>query len=436
MIGGYDGAGAASAAALFAPLGGDGSIGGFTATAALPFGGGGLGMVDASGWLYVAGFNSTEVDAAPLNGDGTAGAFKSVDALPYDPFGQGLVTSGGKLWVAGGMHVSGTSPNFTYSYYAGSYVGVVNASTGAVSWTAGAPLPAGRARHGLATSGATFLWTVGGLEAGGDPGTATADVEVSRLDATTGVPGPWTATTPLPSARYSVASFESNGFLFAVGGHTDTAGEVLPDVLQARIKPDGTLGPWIAGTPLPQGRYLHAAVTNLGYAYVIGGFTTDYTADIEWKKLTTPGVAAKLGFAGAVPSSGKIGECLGPFEVQLSDAADNPTWNDVDPFSVNVSTGDSTLVSLDAACAAQNTTILPIAAGADSAKFWVKFSAAGEKTIQVSRDGLTAASTSLTVDENADPHSVNGWGCSSVPAGWFMLLALLLVAKRDRRVQA
>lgn len=407
---------------LFAGLGGDGSLSSFIATTPLPNAEGGIGIAGWPTGLYVAGGNIAEVDFARFNGDGTLGAFATTNTLTRAPYGQGLIAAGGILYAVGGAHASGTAPNQTITYFTDVSVGTLGVSDGTVTWTAGAALSAGRAHHGLASDG-TYLYVAGGEGPGGANGTDLADVQRALLNQ--GSPAAWVQTATLPSARRGVAAFVSGGFLFVIGGSNNFTR--LDDVLQARIMSDGSLGAWIRTTALTTARYLHAAVASNGYLYVIGGYGNDYLSDIEWKKLSTPGPAEKLAVSG--PATAQVGACAGPFTVQLHDASDAPTWADAD---VLVTVGNVTSVHSTSSCTADQATQFTITAATDSTQFWVRVNQGPDVAI-ASAAQMTGGSAEFAVTAQpspADPHTVNGWGCASLDAGWLALLALLYSSRR------
>jgi hypothetical protein len=425
IAGGYNGT-SAIGSVVFAPLGGDGSIGAPNSTTALLNATGALGIAVLNNYLFAAGGNISEVDSAPVNGDGTLGAFTATNPLSRAPYGQGLIAAFGLLWAPGGAHVTGgASP--TTSFFTEVSVGSFQAG-GGVTWatSGGSTLPSPRTHHALATDG-VYLFIAGGQsDTSGNGGLDEVRASLGSISDT------WTTVGQLPTSRQDAAAFTSGGFLFVVGGISNLT--PLSEVLQARILTGGTLGAWIHTAPLKTARHLHAAVTANGYAYVIGGFGNDYLSDVEYKKLSTPGPATRLAITG-VPATANVGDCVGPLQFELRDETGAPTWADAD-ITVAIqpitgghgSTGASCTDSVNGA---------RIAGGADAAQFYVKVGAAGAQSIAGAAAGLTGASATVTVPEPAtfDPHTVNGWGCSSAPAGWLALLALL-VAKRNRRVEA
>ncbi len=79
----------------------------------------------------------------------------------------------------------------------------------------------------------------------------------------------WRQTAPLSVQRSGAAAVQVHGFVYVMGGadriqfHSSTE--------YARIKEDGSLGPWQAGPPMHEARGYFDAVYHGGWIYVIGG---------------------------------------------------------------------------------------------------------------------------------------------------------------------
>ena len=423
---------------LLAPLGGDGSVGSFTPLTSLPTPAGSIAISIANGRLYVAGGNISEVDYAFVNAsDGTIGAFTATAPLNDAPYGNGLVYHGGALFSIGGAHVTGgASPTTTFFNHV--FSAPVPVGTPDLTWSGSTALPEALAYSATAFAG-SVIYVIGGQQAATGP-------EFGGVYAVTdsaGALGTWAAIADLPYGVMGATAFASGGFLFVVGG--ETAGVQRNDVLQARILTPSSLGSWIHGTPLTTARYLHAGAVNNGYAYVIGGYGGGaYQQTIEYKKLTTPGPAAKLLISGA-PSTAHVGDCVGPLTVSLQDISGAATWADAD-IHLSIA-GNGQMHSEETCGGSSQTSQYTIAGGTESTQFWVYAVSAGVPLApSVSDNGgvLTSATSSSIAVAAAtpppsgapDPHGVNGWGCSSSGAGWLALLAALFVAKRHRRIEA
>jgi N-acetylneuraminic acid mutarotase len=143
--------------------------------------------------------------------------------------------------------------------------GGAGGSTGVTTWTPTTPFTTARNRHASVVSGEFVYVIAGGNDRGVPP---LSDVQAARIQPD-GALGPWMPTTPLPETRQDHAAVVHQNRLYVLGGF-GSAG-VSSEVLSARINPDGTLGPWMPTTPLPDPQYEHTAAVIQGHVYVVGG---------------------------------------------------------------------------------------------------------------------------------------------------------------------
>lgn len=181
-------------------------------------------------------------------------------SLPESYYGHSLAASSNFLYHAGGLGGINGVGSANKVFYA-----PIQASGALGAWTEAAPLPRAVFFHsGLASSNA--LYVLGGYNY--DTELAVSNkVYFSRLNPS-GVPGAWQETTPLPEAVFFLSAAIHNGAVYVTGGWNGSA--LTSAVYSARIQSDGSLGPWTAQLPLPEGVYTHAAVSN-GTLYVLGG---------------------------------------------------------------------------------------------------------------------------------------------------------------------
>jgi hypothetical protein len=175
-------------------------------------------------------------------------------------------------------------------------------------WQLGTALPSPVSFHAAAYY-AGHVYSIGGRQ--GSSSDFVPDVFVSTLDAN-GMPGPWGATTPLPSGRAFHSAVAYAGYLYVIGG--DKPGFVVtPEVWYAPIKADGQLGDWKSASPLPvdAGRDLAGVAAAYGRLYVVAGASNDafagnstvFSADVkpdgsltQWQEdRDLPDEAARLG---------------------------------------------------------------------------------------------------------------------------------------------
>ncbi|MHB8362605.1 MAG: Kelch repeat-containing protein [Patescibacteria group bacterium] len=133
------------------------------------------------------------------------------------------------------------------------------------SWTATTSLP-------QATSSATsvvyagFIYEIGGTNGGNDFST----VDYAPINSN-GTLGSWTATSSLPTATNVATSVEYNGYVYEITGCTPATACSTTTVDYAPINSNGTLGSWIATTPLSTALSGATSVVYNGYVYEIGG---------------------------------------------------------------------------------------------------------------------------------------------------------------------
>jgi hypothetical protein len=125
------------------------------------------------------------------------------------------------------------------------------------AWTSQAPLPQALTGAAGAVSGDTVYVIGGAGTASGPPGTSVYYATVSNGQVTA-----WSTGPPLPAARYGMIAGVVNGWLVAAGGG-DLSGYYAGAWL-APVNPDGSLGAWLPGPPLPD-----AVFTEAGCSYAV-----------------------------------------------------------------------------------------------------------------------------------------------------------------------
>jgi N-acetylneuraminic acid mutarotase len=118
-IGGYSG-GATTSSVLYAPMNSTGSIGNWTMTTPLPAARSGQQIAFVhNGYIYiVGGFNggaaTSSVLYAQINGDGTLGNWTNTTALPSSLGREGVAVNNGYVYTVGGYDVSGFETSTVY----------------------------------------------------------------------------------------------------------------------------------------------------------------------------------------------------------------------------------------------------------------------------------------------------------------------------------
>lgn len=265
VTGGFDGVKDTNQV-LLARFNGDGSLGAWQSQAAqFTNGRNGHTSVVANGTLYVIGGFSmgvqNDVQTSLLDTGGTLGGdlgpWSATTPLTLARWGHTSVALNGYVYAISGVNQAGM-------YLTDVSYARPNADGSITRWDPTTPLPTGRQLFGAATWNGRIYVT------GGDAGFLN-DVVVSTANPD-GTLGPWTTAGTFTTARYGHATAAYNGFLYVYAG-ANSADVKLADVQFAAIKPDGTLGPFAATTPLTTARYVLGGVAQNGFLYAVGGAT-------------------------------------------------------------------------------------------------------------------------------------------------------------------
>jgi hypothetical protein len=133
-----------------------------------------------------------------------------------------------------------------------------------ITWAMGPKVPTARNHHHtwIADQGAAvFLYVAGGSDANSD---GLSDVQRAPVNAD-GTLGPWAAGTSLPDAIIGAGVALIHGEVVLAGGYG------LSTTWISAIQPDASMGPWKAGPPLPGAWFHTTAVAFQDFVYVIGG---------------------------------------------------------------------------------------------------------------------------------------------------------------------
>jgi hypothetical protein len=97
-----------------------------------------------------------------------------------------------------------------------------------------------------------------------------------------GLAAPWTSLTPLPDGYNSHTLSYASGYLYNIGGTSDSNGDADgTNVFYAQVHSDGTIGAWTNAISLPEAVLNHASVIANGFVYVLGGYHyTDALGDV------------------------------------------------------------------------------------------------------------------------------------------------------------
>jgi hypothetical protein len=217
------------------------------------------------GYLYaVGGYNAgatADALAAPILANGNVGAWTVPStAMPSGRMGHSAALLNGMLYVTGGNDSGG-------GYRADARWALLNTNGTVGAWTTTSPFTTARSQHATVAANG-YLYVIAGRDASANP---FSDVQYAPIRAD-GTLGTWASAGAnfSPSGRFGLAAAASKGYLYVLGG-AGSGGTTFAEVFYAPFNANGTVGTWVAGTPLPTARYgLDAAVYN-GYLYITGG---------------------------------------------------------------------------------------------------------------------------------------------------------------------
>ena len=125
-----------------------------------------------------------------------------------------------------------------------------------------------------------------------------------------GLGAPWTSITPLPDGYDSHTLAYASGYLYNIGGTSQTGGDLDgTNVFYAQVHSDGTIGAWTNATSLPEAVLNHAGVAANDFMYVLGGYHAtlaagDVTSDIVYyNKVNTNGSLNSWRTANPLPNN-------------------------------------------------------------------------------------------------------------------------------------
>jgi hypothetical protein len=228
-------------------------------------------------------FGDVQGPATVLFSNGSGGTVPAVIASPADWSSTFVVTTVPAGAATGPVVVTtalGTSNAITFTLTQNA---AFNPST--ITWTATSALPVGLSGHAVAFAelhGATTtraIYSVGGGDQNNPPGPPVYLATVGS----SGTLSSWSTTAELPKALAFAAATVATpgnsrvtgpGFLYVIGGATDTGGQPSATVYCGTLSEDGTVSSWTETTALPVPLHSMGAVIFHGDLYVAGGSTT------------------------------------------------------------------------------------------------------------------------------------------------------------------
>jgi N-acetylneuraminic acid mutarotase len=209
--------------------------------------------------------------AAPVSfaaNAGQVGSWNSTSTLPSNKSLGGMAIHNGRVYIMGGWHGSGGTDTVNYA--------TLNANGTVGTW---ATSPSTLPQNVRGNSGATYngyLYSVGGLT---DSSERLDTVSYAAVQ-NDGSVGTWTTSSnTLPTTIQQAATFTHNGYLYVIGGFNVSA---LSTIYYAPLGDDGSIGSWSTNPiPLPSERWDGKIAFYNGRIYLVGGRALDTTTTVK-----------------------------------------------------------------------------------------------------------------------------------------------------------
>lgn len=224
-------------------------------------------LVFHNGYVYILGGLSasnirlTNVYFSAIQPDGTLAGWIATTALPGKYYDHVAVTTGDYVYLLTG---AAGDDDVYYAHF--------NAEGSIGAWKKTASLSPSRQTFAAVSHG-NFIYAAGGNSGG------TRDFVQYTSVKSDGSLNPWAYTTSLPVAIQDPTMIAYDGYLYVFGGKKEN-GEWVATVYFSAIHPDGMLGDWQTTTPLPQLLYGYSTFETNGYVYLLGGDAASYYSRI------------------------------------------------------------------------------------------------------------------------------------------------------------
>ena len=243
-----------------------------------------------NGYIYIFGGSSaddsqaTKVYFSAIGQDGALAEWVETTSLPGKYHDHVVVKTGEYVYLLTGA--AGAEDVFYAPFNADGSIG---------TWRKTAPLSPSRQQFAAVSHG-NFIYATGGNSGGNQ---AFVQYTSARPD---GSLNNWTSTAPLPDSLQAHTNIAYDGYLYVFGGKN--ASDVwVPAVYFSAINADGTLAGWETTTSLPRKMSSYSTFESNGYMYLMGGSSsTSYYARIlenhaldVWKTATSLPIINILG---------------------------------------------------------------------------------------------------------------------------------------------
>ncbi len=311
VAGGINGSGNFSAV-RYAPINSDGTIGTWNATTSLPstmnrqrtaiwgnkvylLGGTQVALPNANNGATTGsrstGSGSSSTYYATINSDGTLGSWTSTTSLPYDLYEFGATAIGGYMVIVGGF-TSSSGTYITSGVSRAWYIAPINSDGTLGSWTMiydrGSGFPIGS--PGLtAVNGYLFLL-------GGRSDTAITNtnrivntIRAPLIDGGGGATTTWASSSSLVAGRSYAGSAASGGYMYIAGGSSDGGSTGRTDIEYSAVSNTGALGSFTTDShSLSSGRMFPGVAAYKGHLYVVGGkLSSGYYGNVQYTDIVS-----------------------------------------------------------------------------------------------------------------------------------------------------
>jgi hypothetical protein len=220
-----------------------------------------------------------------ISSSGSPGAWGSAYSLS-----QGVYGLAAAPWTKTTFFLVGGADGNSGAIQSGILYGQIGATGTITALASTTALPAPRYLSGAAVVD-NRLYVVGGYTGG----SAASDVIWADINAG-GSLGSWQTTNYLPTARMLSAVVAHGGYLYVLGGSTQS-GTALTDVLYAKVDSSGGVSSWSVGTAFYNGRWELAATAYNGYMYIAGGRDNGSTLkDVQYAAIGSSGNVGSWSF--------------------------------------------------------------------------------------------------------------------------------------------
>ena len=260
-VGGVGGGGNSHNQVYLASLGASG-IGAWSTGAAYPTAIDSASCVSASAGIYCVGGENggnpvNNVYFAPASSSGL-GSWSSAAPYPNSLAAISCVAYSGYIYCVGGFDTNGDEVSSTY------YAPI---SSGLTSWTGTTQYPLAVDSASCAVSGGDIYCVAGETENGASQNTPITNVYYAQLTSS-GI-GQWSTALSYPTALAAASCAPYSGYLYCVGGF-DSSQYSSTDTYFAAVNASGVAS-WANAAPYPIAIDTSTCVTYNGYIYCVGG---------------------------------------------------------------------------------------------------------------------------------------------------------------------